>query len=85
MWFSVGSNVIAYFLGLYEHVSLSLCEVFLAGSIGKILGAFLNVVTWRILWVLDLVLYLCALRLYTLVSVFSVFTFMVSHRDVILV
>ena len=42
-------------------------------SIGKYLGAFLNVIIWLALLVFDLVVYLCALIIYTLVSVFGIF------------
>ena len=48
MWFSVGSNVIAPFLrSMKKYQSVPMRSfVFVFGSIGNTVGAFLNVVTW---------------------------------------
>ena len=43
-----------------------------SASILNMLGAFLNVVTWLTLLVIDLVLYLCVPVLYTIMSLFGV-------------
>ena len=48
--------------------------IFFVRSSGKSLGTLLNVVTWLTLLVLDMVLYLCVLRLYTLMPVFVTFS-----------
>ena len=82
----VGYTLVVSFWGLCEHGSLSLFEVhFSIGSIGKSLGGFLNVVTWLTLLIIDMVLYLCVLRLSTLVTVFGIFPLLGSHEDVLLV
>ena len=47
--------------------------IFSAVSVLNTLGAFLNVVTWLTLFMLDLVFYLCVLVFPTLVSLFGVF------------
>ena len=51
---------------------------FSVSSIGKCLGAFLNVVTWLTILVLNMVLYLCVLVIYNLVQVFYLFTYVIS-------
>ena len=48
--------------------------IFSVASTGNILGAFLKMVTWLTLLVLDLVLYLCVLVLSNLISLFGVFS-----------
>ena len=50
------------------------CFIFPVASILNILGAFLKVLTWLTLLVLDLVLYLCVIVLSTMISLFGVFS-----------
>ena len=58
-----------------SNYSLTMCVFILyAASIGNILGAFLKVVTWLTILVLDLVLYFCVMDLSTLMNLFGVFS-----------
>ena len=60
------------FFGVYADIVVwaSVKFHFSVGSNGNTVGEMLKMVTWCIIWVLDLLLYLCALRLCTLMSVF---------------
>ena len=74
IWFDVGSTFIFSFSGLCKQSSLCLCVFFSAASILNMLCAFLNVVTWLTLLVLDLVLYLCVPVIYTLMHIFGIYS-----------
>ena len=54
-------------------------------SILNFLGTFLNVVTRLALLVLDLVLYLCVLNIFILMSLFAIISLLGSHEAAFLV
>ena len=63
-----------FFFGVYSRkvVYAYVCFIFSITPTGNILGEFLKVVTQLTLLVLDMILYLCVLVLFTLISIFGV-------------
>ena len=86
MWFYVGSTVIVYIFWVYVRMLVwsSVKFNFSVGFIRNCLGAFLNVVTWLTLLVLDMVLYLCVLSHSTLVPVFGFFPPLMGYHGAVL-
>ena len=76
MWFTIDPTVIASSLGsMQENQVVPMCIfIFSVTSTWNILGAILKVFTQLTLLVIDLVLCICVLFIYTLMYIFGVFS-----------